>query len=371
MIYTTSSDKMIFRNGKDAATNLYVESGLVFLNDTWYYIVATWSGVYGEQGGLYINGELNASNSPTGSGVAPVGSLQIGKTNTGGPTSDFKGMLDELKIYNRSLSAEQIYKDFLEGNESHSVQTLVSQETVAETWTVAITPNDGTTDGTTVVSNNLTVIKSFTILNNGSITKHNYFEGSLNNITYSNSTGDLYLSSNKNTGNFTSQVFDTGSNQAWNNISWIQGGLYQEELPDNQAIETTKGGANMTGNILLMHMNNNWEDESGNNNDGIAQNGANFTTNYKLGSHAGNFDGNSDYLTASFSWPTTGTFSIWVKPNFDIDVISSWQYLWKLYGAADDSIVVAFNPTADTVDLDYYDRSLTTWYNINSSALTG
>jgi DNA-directed RNA polymerase specialized sigma24 family protein len=64
--------------------------------------------------------------------------------------ANFNGTIDEVKIYNISLSADQIYQLYLEGNNSYTNSTIVSDETSAgENWTCSVTPNDATEDGTT------------------------------------------------------------------------------------------------------------------------------------------------------------------------------------------------------------------------------
>jgi len=84
-------------------------------------------------------------------------------------------------------------------------------------------------------------------------------QGDFNNGTYSNTeynvSGFVQLSAGNLTGNYTSKVFDGAENTTWNNLTWIEGVPYGEDLPANEAVETVLGGANMTGNILLMHLN--------------------------------------------------------------------------------------------------------------------
>ena len=91
------------------------------------------------------------------------------------------------------------------------------------------------------------------------------------------------------------------------------------ELPNNAS---STGWADMTDNVLLTHMNDNWEDSSGEENDGTAT-GALFTMNSKLGTHAGSFDGANDYVTIAdnASLDITGelTISFWAKYTADID----------------------------------------------------
>jgi parallel beta-helix repeat protein len=59
-----------------------------------------------------------------------------------------------VQVYRRALSAQQIQAIY-----SNQPYLIVSEETRAgEVWEATVTPNDGTTDGATVFSNNLTIV---------------------------------------------------------------------------------------------------------------------------------------------------------------------------------------------------------------------
>lgn len=82
---------------------------------------------------------------------------------TGKPPSgekNFTGLIDELKIYDKVLSAEQIYQNYLctkDGDSDKSV--IVSEETnLWETWKCIVTPNDSIQDDIEIESNILTII---------------------------------------------------------------------------------------------------------------------------------------------------------------------------------------------------------------------
>ncbi|MBI2672975.1 LamG domain-containing protein [Candidatus Woesearchaeota archaeon] len=153
------------------------------------------------------------------------------------------------------------------------------------------------------------------------------------NITLTNSSTTAYFSP----GNFTSTIFDSGSTSAtWNNISWIEEIPYGEELPNNGIDEIANGlpgGANMSGNVLLMHFNNvssygenesNVTDFSGRNNHGTPSNSTGATvprtntTDKVFGAASKTFDGVNDFLSAgsSTSLDLTNKFTIllWFKP---------------------------------------------------------
>ncbi len=76
--------------------------------------------------------------------------------------ANFTGWIDEVKIYERVLSEEQIYQNYLtnhQGNSSLSV--IVSEETiVGETWSCEVTPTNETKAAQTLISNEL-IIKNY------------------------------------------------------------------------------------------------------------------------------------------------------------------------------------------------------------------
>ena len=150
-------------------------------------------------------------------------------------------------------------------------------------------------------------------------------EGTYNNTDYNGNA--IVLSSGQTSGNYTSQVFNAGSSSSWNNISWMQGGYYQQELPDNKGIENGLGGANMTDNMLLMHMNEESGiivDTSGQGNNGTANGGVTYGAEGKLNT-ALSFDGADDYINCGndtdFNFSNKDfTISFWIHPN--------WTGIW-------------------------------------------
>jgi hypothetical protein len=74
--------------------------------------------------------------------------------------NNFTGIIDEVKIYPRELTPEQLYQDYLCTNNSNSTRSvIVSEETVLnEQWQCFVMPNDATRDDVFTPSNQLTVI---------------------------------------------------------------------------------------------------------------------------------------------------------------------------------------------------------------------
>ncbi len=126
-------------------------------NSSWHHFVISYNSV---NLSLYVNGILEKNTSS--SAILPSNSLGLligtsygsrkGDTSSSGP-ENFNGSIDEIRIYNRSLSEEQVKALFM-----NRTDLIVSQETLGnEIWQVCITPNDGYADGETNCSNNLTI----------------------------------------------------------------------------------------------------------------------------------------------------------------------------------------------------------------------
>ncbi len=73
--------------------------------NTWTHVAGTYDGATQK---IYINGNLVASAPLTGTIITTTDVLGIGKNNAG---EYFQGILDEVKIYNRALSQQEIRND--------------------------------------------------------------------------------------------------------------------------------------------------------------------------------------------------------------------------------------------------------------------
>ncbi len=129
----------------------------------WYHIVATWDGTTGTNNlKIYINGTFDANHTGTQSTLQTNDfGLKIGRTLAAsyGVNSQFNGTIDEVRIYNRTLTAAEIYQRYTEGLNKLNTSTIVSNETSrGNVWRVNVTPNDGTSDGSIVMSSPLEII---------------------------------------------------------------------------------------------------------------------------------------------------------------------------------------------------------------------
>ena len=68
----------------------------------------------------------------------------------------FNGTIDEVQVYNRSLSASQIWALY----NNYTNLTASGDTQKWDVWNVSATPNDGSHDGAVVMSNNLTILNS-------------------------------------------------------------------------------------------------------------------------------------------------------------------------------------------------------------------
>jgi hypothetical protein len=110
---------------------------------------------------LYIDGQPQgtpANLTPYNIDPATNASLRIGASSNETASQFFNGTIDEVKIYLRPLSVEQINVNYIAGSNGINYDLMVSQETdYADKWTVAVTPNDRIGDGITKLSNLVTI----------------------------------------------------------------------------------------------------------------------------------------------------------------------------------------------------------------------
>lgn len=104
-----------------------------------------------------------------------------------------------------------------------------------------------------VVVLTIAVITSATLWETNS--KALFNEGTYTDTYYNINGGYVQLNATYYVGNYTSKIHDANYDSQWNNISWTHGGYYQQPLPNFLEIEADLGGANMTNNILLFHLN--------------------------------------------------------------------------------------------------------------------
>lgn len=173
---------------------------------------------------IYINGTKKAQFN--GGYNRTIENLTIGQFYPDYPDYWFNGSIDEIKIFNTSLSDQQIQA--LYKNETNKI--VSSMLVKNDIWQGCITPNDGLEDGTTTCSNNLTVLsnilptQSAPILNSTSNTN----KTNENLTVYNQSTSDTDNESIKNIINW----YKNGSSLTLLNMPFERNGNNITEITD-------------------------------------------------------------------------------------------------------------------------------------------
>jgi len=136
-----------------AGNVFFSTNGTDYRDNLWHHVVATYNPLNGSM--IYVDGVLQASNATYVGYTNNTVALEIGAGGGGG--GPFNGTIDEVRIYNRSLTAQQVAANYNSGSPDYN--TIVSQETVVnETWRACVVINDGLFDSAELCSNNLTIL---------------------------------------------------------------------------------------------------------------------------------------------------------------------------------------------------------------------
>ena len=112
------------------------------VEDVWAHLALTYDG---SNLRLYKDGNQSDTLAVTENITSTVNNVTIGNL--------FEGSIDDVMIFNRSLSAQQISVLY-----DNVTSTFVNQETsVSDVWNVSVTPNDGGEDGMMVMSNQVLI----------------------------------------------------------------------------------------------------------------------------------------------------------------------------------------------------------------------
>ncbi|RJQ18121.1 hypothetical protein C4573_00160 [Candidatus Woesearchaeota archaeon] len=144
-----SSSKMVFIfYNQSGFSTVQVASTSTLATNTFYFVAATYNG---SNLSIYINGTLQNSTLSNVTIRTNANTIDVGYISTVCADTCYANMtLDELKIFNRSLTANQIWQMYLEGNNSIGNSTITDLETnTGDNWTCEVIPNDQEDDGTT------------------------------------------------------------------------------------------------------------------------------------------------------------------------------------------------------------------------------
>ena len=141
------------RGGADPTLeyNLVDDGGL----NRWNHVAIVYNGT---AIAMWVQGLLRANVTINNSNISDldINDLDVTIGNYAPGSGIFDGLIDTVRIYNRSLSQEEI---IALNNSDGNWLTIVGQETgsTGENWSACVTPNDALQDGTTVCSQNLTI----------------------------------------------------------------------------------------------------------------------------------------------------------------------------------------------------------------------
>src|SRR3990167_2468018 len=141
-----------------------ITSDILVNVDKWTFVAFTQQG---NTGSLYVSGVLDKSFTLSPPTMSVSGKTLIGSQVTSGSTNNFFGMIDDVRVFNRSLSAEQI----LELSDESNILSRFETEP-GNIWMACTTPNDNQTDGAEKCSNNITILIHQPVMNltlNGTI----------------------------------------------------------------------------------------------------------------------------------------------------------------------------------------------------------
>lgn len=165
-------------------------SPTVLDEDEWVHLAATWDGSTGR---IYVDGDLAASGTIDGTALTSTGAMKIGASNLIAMDNFFDGLIDEVRVYNRALSTQEIQAD---KDISVAVQTTVVGQPVPTT-TYGYSPTTGRL--TTISTPDGTITTGYD--NVGRVTSYTDADGTTSTTSYDNL-------------NRTTQTFDGKGTQA-------------------------------------------------------------------------------------------------------------------------------------------------------------
>ncbi len=272
LTYYAPTNALYFDTYNTTTRNALVKTNAT-IDTNWHHIAATWDGTTSTNGKkLYIDGVLVAQKTSSIDSMGnPSYNFRIGIDSINNYPAN--AVIDEVKVYNRALSASEVLADYNAGSSGIIPPTISS-------WS-----NNKTNNNTLSLTININESVQFNATANQTITTWNWYQDSMNqNNNYNNFTTSWNTSGTK-----TIQVNATNSNGTSNTIIWnitvqlAQPATYSPPSPTN--ITST------TGNFWV---NTTWQPGAGNVTDsynvsvnGIWTNGTTSTyVNSSLSAHA-------------------------------------------------------------------------------------
>jgi hypothetical protein len=109
--YEGSNGNQLVLSIGNGVTHIKLKSNIYISNRTWHHVAATHKNTLSK---LYINGDLVAEGTTTTLTLSNSEALTIGCLKMGTHLNwFFKGIIDEVKIYNRALTQSEIQADMI------------------------------------------------------------------------------------------------------------------------------------------------------------------------------------------------------------------------------------------------------------------
>jgi hypothetical protein len=150
-----------FKNSGGGYIEIALSQTATPLNE-WTHLVMTYNSSQGNEQSVYTNGIFNRSLTRSGRNNVPdINDLFIGcygGTSSCDLSRAFKGEIDGVRVYNRSLSPNQVYQNYQDGINNHSLKTLVSNELKeSSTYKATLYATDNITDSNPVNTSELLI----------------------------------------------------------------------------------------------------------------------------------------------------------------------------------------------------------------------
>lgn len=111
--FAISSGKVVFQAWNESNSPVFSFYSTDLSNDVWHHVAATFDGSMAK---IYVNGILNSSTASVTGAIQNTTSIyRIGADGSALGTRKFNGSIDEVTIYNRSLSAAEILDHYNHG----------------------------------------------------------------------------------------------------------------------------------------------------------------------------------------------------------------------------------------------------------------
>lgn len=144
LVVSGSTNKIILRINE--LTPEHLQSDTVLVAEKWYHVVGTWDG---SDFRIYLNGGTDGNTTTTGTHVASATLFSIGSYR--GTGNWFNGKIDDVRIWNRALSLEEITDCYIGTAPRNGLvaEWLMNEGSGSTIYDTSVNSNNGTITGAT------------------------------------------------------------------------------------------------------------------------------------------------------------------------------------------------------------------------------